>query len=111
SVRYGPQNVGGIINFVTRAIPQDFTVDASVETDMYSRGGVKTTPSAFIGGTNDRGLGGALLYSGTHGNGFRDSNDRVDIDDVMLKGMYRIGADDSISAALHHYEDRAGMPG
>lgn len=111
SVRYGPQNVGGIINFVTRAIPRDFTADATVETDMYSHGGVKTSPSAFIGGTNERGLGGALLYSGTHGNGFRESNDRVDIDDVMLKGTYRIGADDSVSAALHHYEGRAGMPG
>ena len=49
SVRYGPQNVGGIINFVTRAIPRDFTADATVETDMYSHGGVKTSPSAFIG--------------------------------------------------------------
>lgn len=24
AVRYGPQSVGGVVNFVTRAIPQDF---------------------------------------------------------------------------------------
>src|SRR2546427_4917499 len=37
SVRYGPQNVGGIINFVTRAIPKTFAAEASVGTEIYSR--------------------------------------------------------------------------
>ncbi|MGO4325746.1 TonB-dependent receptor family protein [Cupriavidus sp. 2TAF22] len=112
SVRYGPQNVGGIINFVTRAIPKTFAADASVETDIYSHGGsVKTTPSAFIGGTAENGLGGALLYSGVHGNGFRESNDHVSIDDLILKGSYRITPADELSAAFYYYEGNAGMPG
>ena len=112
SVRYGPQNVGGIINFVSRAIPQTFGAEASVETDIYSQGGaVKTTPSVFIGGTNDLGLGGAFLYSGTYGNGYRESNDHVNIDDVMLKGAYRISGTDQVSAGFHYYEALAGMPG
>lgn len=112
SVRYGPQNVGGIINFVTRPIPEDFAVNLSVGADMYSNNGhVKTTPSLFIGGTNDNGLGGAILYSGIHGNGFRDSNDSSDIDDVILKGSYRFSADDQLFATLHHYEGKGRMPG
>ena len=112
SVRYGPQNVGGIINFVTRAIPEDFKADASIGTDWYSHGGhVKTTPSAFVGGTNAQGLGGAILYSGIHGNGFRDSNDHSDIDDVILKGSYRFSEDDQLFATLHHYEGKGRMPG
>lgn len=112
SVRYGPQNVGGIINFVTRPIPQAFAADASVSTDIYSHGGnVKTNPTAFIGGTNEQGLGGALLYSGIHGNGYRASNDHVNIDDLLLKGAYRISKTDSLSAAFHYYEGTAGMPG
>src|SRR2546427_7686016 len=54
SVRYGPQNVGGIINFVTRAIPKTFAAEASVGTEIYSHGGnAKTTPSLFVGGTNE----------------------------------------------------------
>ncbi|MEC3764051.1 TonB-dependent receptor family protein [Cupriavidus sp. SS-3] len=112
SVRYGPQNVGGIINFVTRPIPATFAADASVSTDIYSHGGnVKTNPTAFIGGTNEQGLGGALLYSGIHGNGYRASNDHVNIDDLLLKGAYRISKTDSLSAAFHYYEGTAGMPG
>lgn len=112
SVRYGPQNVGGIINFVTRPIPDSFAAQASVETEVASHGGnVKTMPSVFIGGTNDKGLGGALLYSGVHGDGYRRGNDTVDIDDLMLKGAYRISATDQITASYHYYEARADMPG
>ncbi len=42
SVRYGPQNVGGVINFVTRAIPEKATgeIGTTLETSQY--GGWKT---------------------------------------------------------------------
>lgn len=112
SVRYGPQNVGGIINFVTRAIPEAFSTQLNVGTEIYSHSGnVKTTPNLFIGGTTEEGLGGAILYSGIHGEGFRTSHDRSDIDDVILKGSYRFSADDHLYASLHHYEGKGQMPG
>jgi Fe(3+) dicitrate transport protein len=112
SVRYGPQNVGGIINFVTRAIPAQFAAEASVGVESASHGGgTKSTPSVFIGGTNEKGLGLALLYSGTHGDGWRESNDHVSIDDVMLKGAYRISRTDDIAMSLHHFEGTGSMPG
>lgn len=112
SVRYGPQNVGGIINFTTRAIPKDFAAEASVGTEIYGHGGnSKTTPSLFVGGTNANGLGLALLYSGTHGKGWRSSNDKIDMDDVLLKGAYRISSNSSVSASLHHFEGEGLMPG
>lgn len=112
SVRYGPQNVGGIINFVTRPIPEDFTTSLNVGTEIYSHGGnVKTMPSLFVGGTTGKGLGGALLYSGTHGDGYRSSNDSTNIDDVILKGAYRLTPDDNIAVSLHHFEGKGRMPG
>jgi Fe(3+) dicitrate transport protein len=112
SVRYGPQNVGGIINFVTRPIAQQFTADASVGSEIYSHGGgVKSTPNAYIGGTNANGLGAAVLYSGTHGDGFRASNNRTDIDDVILKGAYKFTLTDDVAVSLHHFEGKGQMPG
>ncbi|MGJ7526988.1 TonB-dependent receptor family protein [Variovorax sp. GB1P17] len=112
SVRYGPQNVGGIINFVTRSIPAQFAAEASVGIESASHGGgVKSTPSLFVGGTNDKGLGLALLYSGTHGDGWRSSNDSTKLDDVMLKGAYRISKTDDIALSLHHFEGSGRMPG
>ena len=85
SVRYGPQNVGGVINFVTRAIPKEFSGDVGSTVETASHGGWKKLYNAFLGGTADNGMGAALLYSGVKGAGYRDSNDATDIDDVMFK--------------------------
>ncbi|MBS0452883.1 MAG: TonB-dependent siderophore receptor [Proteobacteria bacterium] len=112
SVRYGPQNVGGIINFVSRAIPTQFTAQANVGVESSSHtGNVKTTPSLFVGGTNENGLGLALLYSGTHGDGWREANDHTSIDDLMLKGSLRLSKTDDIALSAHHYNGKADMPG
>ena len=112
SVRYGPQNVGGIINFATRAIPDKSTAVISNTSEITGRNGhIKSMPSVFIGGSNDNGWGGALLYSGIHGEGARDEGDRTDIDDIMLKTRYTFSDTDKISMTLHHYNGEARMPG
>ena len=111
SVRFGPQNVGGIINFATRAIPQDFSGNVSLTTE-YTSGTdqTKLSPSFFVGGTLDNGLGLALLYSGTKGNGYREANNQTDINDVMLKMAYQFTDADAVALNLHHYEGRGEMP-
>ncbi|MBP1886389.1 TonB-dependent receptor family protein [Sinorhizobium mexicanum] len=112
SVRYGPQNVGGIINFVTHPIPDDFTVRLGSGAEVAGNNGhLKATPTFLVGGTNDDGLGGALLYSGIHGEGYRDSNDRSDIDDLFLKGKYELSDTDTLGIQFHHYSGEGEMPG
>jgi Fe(3+) dicitrate transport protein len=111
SVRYGPQNVGGIINFVTRPIPEDFTAQISSGSEFSGHGNVKATPSFFIGGTNDDGLGAALLYSGTHGNGWREANDHTDINDIILKSAYELSDTDKFAVTFHHFDGEGDMPG
>lgn len=111
AVRYGPQNVGGVINFVTRDIPKDFGGTVSAQTQGASHGGLKTLTSASVGGTSDNGLGAELLYSGLHGQGYRDSNDNTDIDDFMLKTKYAFTERDELQANFHYYDAKAGMPG
>ena len=111
SVCFGPQNVGGIINFATRAIPQEFAGNISLTTE-YASGTdqVKYSPKLFVGGTLDNGLALALLYSGTKGDGYREANNKTDIDDVMLKTAYQITDADAIALNLHHYEGYGEMP-
>ncbi|HEY4294765.1 TonB-dependent siderophore receptor [Luteibacter sp.] len=111
SVRYGPQNVGGIINFVTREIPETFGGSAGVQFQGSGHGGIRTNTNAFVGGTASNGLGVALLYNGLHGPGFREREDNESIDDVMLKAKYAITADDTLTGSIHHYDGQAGMPG
>ncbi|NHX33761.1 TonB-dependent siderophore receptor, partial [Escherichia coli] len=78
SVRYGPQNVGGVINFVTKLIPKDFSGGVSLQTQGAKTGGLKTLVDASVGGSKaDDSAGALLLYSGLHGQGYRKSNDNT----------------------------------
>ena len=112
AVRYGPQNVGGIINFVTRRIPKDATATLDLNTSLSpgsSQDRLKTTASTLIGGTMDNGLGGAVLYSGTRGSDWREHS-KTKIDDLILKGSFRTGAH-AFNAMAQRYEGKADMPG
>ncbi|MFS2157102.1 TonB-dependent Fe(3+) dicitrate receptor FecA [Pseudomonas sp. Pseusp122] len=113
AVRYGPQNVGGIVNFVTRAIPDAPTVKGGFQTSTSpssSQDGFKTSGNLLAGGTADNGLGGALLYSGTRGGDWREHSD-TQIDDLILKGKYQIDDANSLNAEAQYYEGEADMPG
>lgn len=111
SVRYGPQNVGGVINFVTRAIPEKATGELGTTIQTSRHGGWKHIESAFLGGTADNGLGAALLYSGVKGNGYRSSNNSNDIDDVLFKTHWALTDRDELSLNFHYYDGKADMPG
>ncbi|PRA63785.1 TonB-dependent siderophore receptor [Pseudomonas sp. MYb187] len=113
AVRYGPQNVGGIVNFVTRAIPDEPTLKAGLQTQTSpssSHDGFKTSANLLAGGTNDSGLGGALLYSGTRGGDWREHSD-TRIDDLILKGKLQLDEANSLHAMAQYYEGEAHMPG
>jgi Fe(3+) dicitrate transport protein len=112
AVRYGPQNVGGIVNFKTRAIPTSPGVSgqASVRYNDFGEGGGNTQSNAFVGTTLDNGLGAALLYSGLRGSEWRaGSDDRVD--DLALKLRYAIGDQAELYAKLSYYEVESRTPG
>ncbi|RMR97429.1 hypothetical protein ALP75_203053 [Pseudomonas syringae pv. actinidiae] len=113
AVRYGPQNVGGIVNFVTRAIPDAPTLKGGLQTETSpssSHDGFKTTGNLLAGGTADNGLGGAILYSGVRGGDWREHSD-TQIDDLILKGKYQIDEANSLNAMAQYYEGEAQMPG
>jgi Fe(3+) dicitrate transport protein len=111
SVRYGPQNVGGVINFVTRAIPEKTTGEIGTTLETSQHGGWKHIDTAFLGGTADNGVGMALLCSGVNGNGYRERNNGNDIDDVILKTHWAPTEQDDFSLNFHYYDASADMPG
>jgi Fe(3+) dicitrate transport protein len=111
AVRYGPQNVGGIINFTTRAIPNlPLAADASLRTNRYDGGGQNTQASMFVGGTTEQGLGLALLYAGQQGSGWR-AHSREKLDDLALKFRHDLGPDAELYGKLAYNEAMADVPG
>ncbi len=113
AVRYGPQSVGGVVNFVTRAIPQDFGIEAGVEGQLSptsSQNNPKETHNLMVGGTADNGFGTALLYSGTRGSDWREHS-ATRIDDLMLKSKYAPNKVHTFNSLLQYYDGEADMPG
>ncbi|GAB2717170.1 TonB-dependent receptor family protein [Comamonas sediminis] len=113
AVRYGPQNVGGIINFNTRAIPtsKDITGDVTLRYNGFGKGGENNTLySTFLGSQLDNGLGWALLYSGMTGSEWRkDSDERLN--DVALKFRYALSGSSEVYGKLSYYDVRSNTPG
>lgn len=112
AVRYGPQNVGGIINFRTRSVPTTpgLTGDASVRYLDYGNGNVNTQYSTFIGSQLDNGLGIAVLYSGASGSGWRDNSDQS-VNDFALKMRYELTPTSEIYGKLSYYDVNSKTPG
>lgn len=112
AVRYGPQNVGGIINFTTRAIPDTpgLTGDASIRYNDYQGGGNNRQYSAFLGTQLDTGLGIAVLYSGLDGAEWRQGSDEH-ANDFAFKFRYAFGADAELYGKLSYYDVKSRTPG
>ncbi|TPQ32931.1 TonB-dependent receptor family protein [Cupriavidus pinatubonensis] len=113
AVRYGPQNVGGIINFNTRPIPTSpgITGDASIRENIYTEGGGSNTQyNAFVGTTLDSGLGLAVLYSGMTGREWRKGSDD-DVNDLAVKFAYDINNTSQVYGKVSYYDVRSRTPG
>ncbi|WP_076592834.1 TonB-dependent receptor family protein [Herminiimonas arsenitoxidans] len=112
AVRYGPQNVGGIINFKTRAIPTtaEAVGDVTIRQNDYSKGGSNTQYSAFAGKQLDNGLGFALLYSGMSGSDWRVRSDEK-VNDLALKFRYELSPTSEIYGKFSYYDVMSRTPG
>ncbi|GAA3942673.1 TonB-dependent siderophore receptor [Litoribacillus peritrichatus] len=114
AVRYGPQNVGGIVNFNTREIPLEHQTTIKVKGSHWSDSPNSTLGQqnydVFTGGTLDNGLGLALMYSGQKGDSYREHSSS-DIDDVILKYDYGLTEAQSLSGRFHYYHADNEMPG
>jgi Fe(3+) dicitrate transport protein len=112
AVRYGPQNVGGIINFKTRSIPvtSGLSGDASVRYNSFGEGGSSTQYSAFVGSQLDNGLGLAVLYSGSDGSTWRENSDEK-VNDFALKFRKELTPGSEVYGKLSYFDVRSQTPG
>lgn len=112
AVRYGPQNVGGIINFNTRSIPASETLsgDATVRYNSFGEGGHNTQYSLFLGRELDNGLGLALLYAGLDGSEWRAGSDEK-VNDLAVKFRQPLGGKAELYGKVSYYDVTSRTPG
>lgn len=111
AVHYGPNNVGGVLNLVTRPISRDFEqtirerITIAEETgnayfDTYYRA------SGFV--TDDLGL--QLQVNLQDGEGFRDHSD-TDVQNIILDAQYFVNDQNELDIQLQYYNVDAELPG
>jgi len=112
AVRYGPQNVGGIINFRSRAIPDTpgFTGDASIRYNHFGEGGDNVQYSAFLASQLENGLGLALMYSGMDGKEWREGSDEK-VNDFAFKWRYKINPHSEVYGKFSYFDVKSFTPG
>jgi Fe(3+) dicitrate transport protein len=99
-VLYGPQTIGGMINFVTKPVPKD---------------GVEGSVSAMAGNNDFKGLhanigfgterGGVMIDAlNKQGDGVRDNHD-FDIEEYTIKGQINLTDSQTLIAKASYYEE------
>ncbi|WP_229333218.1 TonB-dependent receptor family protein [Halomonas sp. KAO] len=111
AVHYGPNNVGGVLNFVTRGIPYEtetqlrerLTVDEAtghVLTDSYLRAGGQVSEQ----------LGLQVQANVVRGEAGREHSD-TEVDNFIIDGEYLIDDAHSLDGQLQYYQVDAELPG
>ncbi len=105
SVRFGPQTAGGIIDLVSRPIPESLTVIASSQVDQF--GG--TRHGAAVGGTRGR-WGASLEVTPRVGRDFREHS-AFHSEGGLLKLRYAPGPRLVLRSLSHAHWEHVQIPG
>lgn len=103
-ILYGPQTVGGMINFVTTPVPTD---------GLLARGEARGGTRGFYGlqgalGTGTEQAGVLIEATARGGDGIRE-NHGFDLWEVVAKGRLMLAADHEVRLRASHYQERSNI--
>lgn len=98
-IRFGPQTIGGVINYITPALPDRLTVEGGAQGGNLGTWAV----DGRVGGPF---AGGKLLFQGVHkeSDGARE-NQKLRFTDLFLKGAWDLGERQSLTLKVSRFEE------
>lgn len=109
AVHYGPNNVGGVINFITRRIPRDAAFTASETVSFAGGNALHDSYLRAAGFVSDR-LGLQLQGNLIKGQAEREHSD-TSVGNVMLDADWILGPQSDLRAGLQYYRTDNDLPG
>lgn len=111
AVHYGPNNVSGVINLISRPIPRDFSgaVKQKLSFDEAT-GNVLSNTYARVGGFITPSFGLQAQLNTVTGEGGRDHSD-TDVLNFILDGEWYLSDRASLKGRLQYYDVKADLPG
>lgn len=111
AVHHGPNNVGGVINLISRPVPQQFSGNVKERLIVTGENGHTLSDSyARAGGFISPDFGLQAQVNVLTGSSFRDHSD-TDVVNLVLDGDWFIGDDAELKARLQYYDVNAELPG
>lgn len=105
TVRYGPNTVSGVVNYLTRPIPADAYIEQQFRVDSYGDGSSYTA----VGGTYGRlGVLGEAVYKG--GSTYREHGDYT-IQNYALKSSFQFTESFSGLFQFEYFDDDSDLAG
>ncbi|MDF0751552.1 TonB-dependent siderophore receptor [Marinobacter sp. 71-i] len=111
SVHYGPNNVGGVVNFVTKPIPAETSQTLRERVTIAEETGNVFTDTYYrVGGRATDKLDLQLQANVQRGDGFRDHSD-TEVDNLILDARYYLNDRHELASQLQYYRVDAELPG
>jgi Fe(3+) dicitrate transport protein len=98
-IRFGPQTIGGVVNYITPEVPTELTAQGTVAAGNRDQ-------LMLDGQVGGRVLGGGVLLHVNHNQtqGNRD-NQAIRFTDIFLKGAWELGPDHGITIKLSRFRE------
>ncbi|RFC37344.1 MAG: Fe(3+) dicitrate transport protein [Candidatus Nitrotoga sp. LAW] len=110
AVHYGPNNVGGVINFVTKRIPQKTSLTVKETLSVFSGGNLLADTYFRAGGfVNDK-LGLQLQANVIDGNTAREHS-KTEVNNLMLDSHWLVTDKSEVKAGIQYYKTQNQLPG
>jgi Fe(3+) dicitrate transport protein len=110
AVQYGPNNVGGVLNIITKPIPNDFKSTIGQTVTSSPGGNFLSTSYLRTGGYVTDNFGTQFQGNITRGNGDRDHT-FTEIDNFLVNFDYWPDFKINITSSLQYYHANAELPG
>ncbi|MGX9461479.1 TonB-dependent receptor family protein [Shewanella sp. A14] len=110
SIQYGPNNVGGVINLISKPIPTDWETSLNERMTFFGDSNTLFDTNVSTGGAVNEDF--SMRFDGniTKGESFREHSE-TDIKNLMLKTLWNIDGQNSLDATLQYYDAFSELPG
>tara|TARA_R110002126_G_scaffold145224_2_gene291272 strand:+ start:228 stop:2360 length:2133 start_codon:yes stop_codon:yes gene_type:complete len=110
SIQYGPTNVGGVINLISKSIPTDWETSVNERMTFFGDSRNLFDTNISTGGAVNDDF--SMRFDGniTKGESFREHSE-TDIKNLMLKTVWNIDEQNSLDATLQYYDAFSELPG
>ena len=110
AVQYGPNNVGGVINFISKPIPKEWETTLQERTTFNAGGRQLWDTYIGTGGYLTDNFGLQLDLNTINGETAREHSD-TDIQNYRLRGQWNIDDDRDLSFGVQHYKADMDLAG